>query len=96
MHRRLVLLLAGFAVPIFLTWLGYLPLAGTLGDRFIRPYLTYPGLIGTFQVQPLPFSLGNAPTWGRALFMFIMLVLNVVTTVAGYRTVASHIWLRNS
>ncbi|KAK0622784.1 ferric reductase transmembrane component 4 [Immersiella caudata] len=92
----LVLLIAGFAVPIFLTWLGYLPFAGTLGDRFIRPLLVYPSLIGTFQVRPLPFSLGNAPTRGQALFVFVMLVLNVVTTATGYRTVPSHMWLRNN
>ena len=66
-----------------LTLLGYLPFAGTLGDRFIRPLLVYPSLIGTFQVRPLPFSLGNAPTRGQALFVFVMLVLNVVTTATG-------------
>lgn len=96
MHRRLVLLLAGIAIPILLTLVGHLPFAGTLGDRFIRPLLVYPSLIGTFQVRPLPFSLGNAPTRGQALFVFVMLVLNVVTAATGYYTVASHNWLRTS
>lgn len=79
-----------------LTLLGYLPFAGTLGDRFIRPLLVYPSLIGTFQVRPLPFWLGNAPTRGQALFVFVMLLLNVVTAATGYYTVASHNWLRTS
>jgi len=64
--HRLVLLIAGFAIPILVTWLGYLPFASALGERFVRPLLVYPSLIGTFQVRPLPFSLGNAPTRGQA------------------------------
>ncbi|KAK4201187.1 Ferric/cupric reductase transmembrane component 1 [Triangularia verruculosa] len=91
----LVLLLAGIIVPILLTWLGYLPFASTLNDRFIRPRIVYPSLVGSFQVRPLPYYLGNAPTWGQTLFIIMMLILNIITTATGYRTVSSHMWLRN-
>lgn len=66
----------------------------TIQDK-IRPYMVYPGLIGKYHVQPLPFLLGNAPTVGQALFIALLVVLNVLVTAIGYHSVPSHLWLVN-
>ena len=84
----------GVGVPILTTILGHLPFGSTIGDRFVRPWVVYAPIIGNFHVRPLPYLAGNAPTVGQALFVGLMVVLNVVTTATGYRTVSSHNWLR--
>ncbi|KAF2738383.1 ferric reductase-like transmembrane component [Polyplosphaeria fusca] len=78
------LLVAGFGIPLVLTWLGYLPFLSSLGDK-IKPYLIYPAAIGTFQVRPLPYLLGNAPTVGQSLYIVGFIVLNVILTAANYQ-----------
>ncbi|KAK5652928.1 hypothetical protein OQA88_9407 [Cercophora sp. LCS_1] len=88
----LVLLLVGAGLPILLTITNRLP-SNPIG-RLVRKYITYPSFIPPFQVRPLPYLIGNAPTIGQTLFVFVMVVLNVVTTATGYRTVESHNWLR--
>jgi hypothetical protein len=59
-----VILVTAFGTPIVLTLLHRLPYMTRLIDR-INPYLVYPSTLGTYQVRPLPYSLGNAPTIGR-------------------------------
>src|ERR1051326_517367 len=63
----IAMLLVGFATPIVLTWLGYLPFLSEL-LRKLKPYLVWPSVVGTYQVRPLPFFLGNAPTVGQAQY----------------------------
>lgn len=67
---------------------------GRIQDK-IRPYVVYPGLIGTYHVRPLPFLLGNAPTVGQALFVALLTALNVLVSALGYHSAASHAWLKN-
>ncbi|KAK3997865.1 Ferric/cupric reductase transmembrane component 1 [Cladorrhinum sp. PSN332] len=90
----LVLLVVGFSVPIVLTALGYLPFVNRIQDT-VRPYITYPSIIKKHHVQPLPFLLGNAPTVGQALFITLMIVLNVLVSAVGYHSSPSHMWLQN-
>ncbi|KAK4096395.1 hypothetical protein N658DRAFT_569889 [Parathielavia hyrcaniae] len=90
----LVLLVAGFGVPVLLTLLGYLPLMDRIHDK-ISPYLIYPSIIRKYHVKPLPFLLGNAPTVGQALFVAVMTVHNIIVTAVGYHSSPSHMWLKN-
>ncbi|EJD42991.1 ferric reductase transmembrane component 4 [Auricularia subglabra TFB-10046 SS5] len=88
------ILVIGFALPIALTWLGYLPVISGV-FRKLRPYLVYPSAIGTYQVRPLPYLLGNAPTIGQALFVAVMVVLNIVLTAVNYKSVQPNTWYAN-
>ncbi|KAF6787314.1 ferric-chelate reductase, partial [Colletotrichum musicola] len=72
----LIILNVGLGLPVVLTWLGYLPLFDRVFER-LRPYIVYPSLVGTYHVRPLPFFLGNAPTVGQALYVGLMVALNV-------------------
>ncbi|ROT42207.1 hypothetical protein SODALDRAFT_266785 [Sodiomyces alkalinus F11] len=91
----LVILLTGFGIPILLSWLGRFPYIGTLYDR-INPYLVYPSLIGTYQVRPLPYQLGNAPTIGQGLYIGLMVVVNVIVSAVDYRTTPAHLWFQST
>ncbi|KAH8173486.1 ferric reductase like transmembrane component domain-containing protein [Sarocladium implicatum] len=77
----LVVLAAG--LPILTTWLGWMPWVPAVYDR-LKPYLLYPSTIGTYSVRPLPFLLGNAPTIGQGLFIFLFIAANVVLTSVSY------------
>jgi len=57
-----------------------------------KPYLIYPSLIGTYQVRPLPFLLGNAPTVGQSIYIAIFVTLNVVLSAVGYRSGQPNAW----
>ncbi|KAK0651111.1 ferric reductase like transmembrane component-domain-containing protein [Cercophora newfieldiana] len=83
-HSRygIILLVVGFGTPIVITLLARLPLGSTLSSK-ITPYLT-PSLIGTHQVQPLPYLLGNAPTIGQTLYILMFLALNIAFAAGGY------------
>jgi hypothetical protein len=59
-----ILIVTAFGIPILLTAIRHLPYMTRLIDG-ISPYLVYPSILGTYQVRPLPYSLGNAPTIGR-------------------------------
>ena len=91
----LIILNVGFSLPIILTWLGYLPYIDTLYER-LRPYIVYPSLIGRYHIRPLPFSLGNVPTVGQALYIGLMIVLNVVLTAINFKTTEAHLWFQNT
>ncbi|KAL2760291.1 hypothetical protein ACRALDRAFT_1059855 [Sodiomyces alcalophilus JCM 7366] len=95
LYDRLVILLTGFGVPILLSWLGRFPYISTLYDK-INPYLVYPSLVGTYQVRPLPYQLGNAPTIGQALYIALMVVVNVIVSAVDYRTTPAHLWFQNT
>ena len=63
----------------------------------IKPYLTYPSLIGTYQVRPLPYLLGNAPTVGQSLYIALILILNVALTAVGYSTsYPNNVWFAST
>lgn len=58
----------------------------------IKPYLVYPSIIGTYQLRPLPYLLGNAPTVGQSLYVIIFFILNVVLTAVNYESKQPHAW----
>ena len=87
----IAMLVTGFGTPIVLTWFGYLPLLSTL-FRKLKPYLVWPSLIGTYQVRPLPFLLGNASTVGQTLYVLMFLILNIVLTSVSYQSRQPNAW----
>lgn len=76
--------LTAFAVPIVLTWLGYIPYMTGLLER-AKPWL-YRSIIGTYHDRPLPFLMGNVPTTGQSFYIAILLILNVIFLTIGYKT----------
>ena len=58
----------------------------------MRPYLVYPSLIGTYQVRPLPYLLGNGPTIGQSLYVIGFFILNLILTAVNYKTTQPHAW----
>ncbi|KAL1837984.1 hypothetical protein VTK73DRAFT_4491 [Phialemonium thermophilum] len=87
-YYGLSLCLTAFALPIALTWLGYLPFATRLLGR-LRPWL-YPSVVGTYHDRPLPFLIGNAPTVGQSAYIAVVVVLNLVFLSVGYKTLWPH------
>ncbi|KAH0536625.1 hypothetical protein FGG08_006519 [Glutinoglossum americanum] len=96
LHARygVAILVTGFAIPIVLTCLGYLPYMTGILER-VKPYLVYPSAIGTYQVRPLPYLLGNAPTIGQSLYVALMVILNIILTAVNYRSTQPHAWYAN-
>lgn len=58
----------------------------------IKPYLVYPSIFGTYQVRPLPYLLGNAPTVGQSLYVTMFFILNLVLTAVNYESKQPHAW----
>ncbi|KAL6718738.1 hypothetical protein ACLMJK_002972 [Lecanora helva] len=87
----IAMLVTGFGTPIILTWLGYLPFFSTI-SRKLKPYLIWPSLVGNYQVRPLPFLLGNAPTVGQTLYVLMFLILNVVLTSVNFQSRQPNAW----
>lgn len=90
-----MVLVSGFSIPILLTWLGYFPIAGRVIEK-LKPYLIYPSTVGTYQVRPLPYLLGNAPTLGQGAYVFLMLFINVLLAALNYQTTPSHLWFTST
>ncbi|KAF2793168.1 hypothetical protein K505DRAFT_244997 [Melanomma pulvis-pyrius CBS 109.77] len=93
MHSRygIILLVVGFATPIFFSVLGYLPWMSTLIDK-LKPRFVYPAILGTYHVRALPFFLGNAPTIGQTFYIAMFLILNIILTSVGYRSFNPNLW----
>lgn len=89
----IAIVVIGFGIPILVTLVGRLPYGTTIYDK-LKPYIVYPSTVGSYQVRPLPWMLGNAPTFGQALYIVGFLVLNLVLTFVGYESVAPlpHPW----
>lgn len=56
-----------------------------------KPYL-YQSLIGKYNVQPLPYLLGNAPTVGQTVYIVFFVILNVILTAVGYKSTQPNMW----
>jgi predicted ferric reductase len=67
------------------------PFATGLLDK-LKPYLVYPSTIGSYQVRPLPWLIGNAPTVGQASYIFFFFALNVVLSSVNYGSSQPHPW----
>ncbi|KAF2098869.1 hypothetical protein NA57DRAFT_76105 [Rhizodiscina lignyota] len=87
----IAMLVTGFGTPIILTIFLYMPfVSGIL--RKLRPYLIWPSTMGTYQVRPLPYLLGNAPTVGQTLYIVMFVILNIVLTSVGYESRQPNAW----
>lgn len=58
----------------------------------VKPYVVYPSLIGKYQVRPLPFLLGNAPTVGQGLYIALFICLNAVLAAVDYQSAQPNGW----
>lgn len=58
----------------------------------MKPYLIYPSIFGTYQVRPLPYLLGNAPTVGQSLYIIMFFILNLILTAVNYKPKQPHAW----
>jgi hypothetical protein len=81
----------GFATPIGFTVLSWLPGVQCLTDK-LKPYVLYPAFLGSHHIKPLPYSLGNPPTTGQALYIAMFVLLNVVLSAVGYENSQPHPW----
>lgn len=73
----------GFSLPIVLSALVYLPFTSTLLQK-ANLYITYPSVIRTYNVTPLPFLVGYAPTIGQSLYITLFMILNVIFASVSY------------
>ena len=85
------MLVTGFGTPVLFTVLGRVPLVSKLLRR-LKPYLAWPSTIGTYQVRPLPYLLGNAPTVGQSLYVIMFIILNIVFTSVNYQSRQPNAW----
>ncbi|KAL9112636.1 MAG: hypothetical protein Q9227_003207 [Pyrenula ochraceoflavens] len=74
-----------------MTCLGFLPYISRIVQK-IKPYLVYPSTIRAYQVRPLPYSLGNAPTVGQSLYITMFIILNVILAAVNYKSYQPHAW----
>ena len=91
----IILLAVGFATPIFVSSLGYLPFMSRLQDT-LNPRLAWPSLIGTYHVRALPFSIGIAPTLGQTWYIALMTVLAIILTGVGHKSTQPNAWFTSS
>ncbi|KAM0276828.1 hypothetical protein ACHAQH_006363 [Verticillium albo-atrum] len=87
----IIILVTGFATPIVLTGLGYLPFMSRIFDK-LKPFIVYPSLIGNYRVRPLPYLIGNAPSIGQGLYIALMIILNIVLTAVNYKSTQPNGW----
>ncbi|KAK4152989.1 hypothetical protein C8A00DRAFT_34320, partial [Chaetomidium leptoderma] len=87
----IAMLVAGFGTPIVLTIMGHVPGISTV-FRKLKPYLVWPSAVGTYQVRPLPYLLGNAPTVGQSLYIAMFVILNVYFVAVNYVVKQPNAW----
>ncbi|KAI3578564.1 hypothetical protein IWW34DRAFT_915659, partial [Fusarium oxysporum f. sp. albedinis] len=54
----------------------------------IRPYLIYPSTFRGYNIRPLPYLHGNAPTIGQGLWIAMFFILNIIFGAASYKNFA--------
>ncbi|ENH70832.1 Ferric/cupric reductase transmembrane component 1 [Fusarium oxysporum f. sp. cubense race 1] len=88
----IILISIGVATSVFFSALGYLPFMNRAIDK-IRPYLIYPSTFRGYNIRPLPYLLGNAPTIGQGLWIAMFFILNIILGAASYKNFAyPHPW----
>ncbi|USP76285.1 ferric reductase-like transmembrane component [Curvularia clavata] len=87
----IVLVVLGIGIPILCSQIRKLPFATGLLDK-LKPYLVYPSTVGSYQVRPLPWLIGNAPTVGQAVYIFFFFALNVILSAVNYGSSQPHPW----
>ena len=91
---RLVVLLSGFAVPIGLSLIRFIPFPKRLVTKF-NSWIIYPPLWGSRHKQPILYDVVQVPTRGQALFVGYIIVVNVVLSATGYRSLQPNAWYPN-
>ncbi|KAF4503262.1 ferric reductase Fre2p [Fusarium agapanthi] len=88
----IVLISIGVATPVFFSVLGYVPFISRATDK-IKPYLIYPSFLRGYNIRPLPYLLGNAPTMGQGLCIAMFIILNIILGAVSYKNFPySHPW----
>jgi hypothetical protein len=62
-----------------------------LADK-VKPYIVWPSTVGSYHIRPLPYLLGNPPTRGQALYIAVMVILNIVFMVVHYQSYQPNLW----
>lgn len=83
--------MTAFGLPILFTWLGYQPFISDAISK-LNPYFIWPSLIGTYQIRPLPYLLGNAPTTGQSLYIGFFVIMNIIFTAVYYQVKTPNAW----
>ncbi|KAL5093143.1 hypothetical protein Trisim1_011933 [Trichoderma cf. simile WF8] len=93
LHEKygLVLFMVGFGIPLLATWLGYIPFVSPLIHK-LKPYITWPSIIGSYRIRQLRYLGGTALTRGQALYVFIMVVLTVVFMAVHCKSYQPNLW----
>lgn len=76
----------GISAPVALTWFGYLPYTAGIIEK-VNAYITYPSVFRNYNIRPLPFLIGYAPTVGQSLYIAFFFILNIVVSAVGYKSV---------
>lgn len=50
----------------------------------VKPW-TYPSILRTYHDRPLPYLIGNVPTIGQSLYIAVVVLLNIIFLVVGYK-----------
>lgn len=89
--HSLVILLSGAIVPIAFSLLRFVPFPGPWRTK-INALLIEPPLFGTRHDRPVFFGLGKVPRRGQALFIFYLIVINVVFSAANHEYITPNSW----
>jgi hypothetical protein len=90
--RRIVIISIGVATPVLFSIISHVPFMTGAIDR-LKPYLVYPSTIGGYNIRPLPYLVGNAPTVGQSLWIAMFIILNIILGSITYKNFAHpHPW----
>ena len=90
-RNSIIMLVIGFALPVVITWLTYLPCTSTVVSK-LRPYIIWPSAFRGYHVSSMPHLLGRPPTLGQLQYILVMLVLNIVFAAVDYRSRQPNPW----
>ncbi|KAK3324330.1 putative ferric-chelate reductase [Cercophora scortea] len=91
-HERygLTLLISGAIIPIAFSFFRLLPLPASFTSKFYA-YLIDPPLFGRYRAVPV-LGLAMVPTRGQGLFIAYIIIINIVLSSVGYRSVTPNSW----
>jgi predicted ferric reductase len=84
LYCRIVIITVGVGTPVLMSLLGHLPFVTGILEK-ANPYLVHPSTIRTYNVQTLPYMLGNAPTMGQGLYIVMFIILNILLSAVSYK-----------
>ncbi|KAK5071571.1 hypothetical protein LTR64_004650 [Lithohypha guttulata] len=91
----IALLVLGAGIPILMTMLAFLPGFEHFFSK-LKPYLSYPSLIGKYHVQSLPYLIGNSPTFGQTSYIVVFFLLNILFTALDYKSITPNSWFTDT